>query len=912
MAGPSSSSSRPPPTTNTTRSLRSSVKRDLSTAQLSDSTTPGSSSKRALLSSTLTHASLERQLASYKTTNIDLEAKIRERDAQIAELTRDRRFLADREAAERTSREELEADIREKEGRYLTELSGLKTKYGTAQGEVMDLRDDIDKLKRKYERKVGERDIEIAALRNSLEASKKEFVEWKERAERLKEVEVEKKVMDDYVKVVKEEYEKALAEMEEERDEAIEKKEEVEEELTAKNSEIQSLKETIEEQAEQWKALEAHAESLEEALRAQPPPQPTTEPESATPSAMSLTTTFPPGATSASPAAKSKAARESISSRLLSTPTSSPSRPRKPRQSLGMSTPLREVHTQPWDSFRESHIQHSASPKRESPSAEELKEKEERAKKDRETLGPHLASLTEHVRKLESENVRLRADVGVLRGRDQSIQVLNEEKASLQSRLARQEAEVNRLLREIETMKSTSSTSASSPSIRRRVSSPMAVDEPTPSVEETAALAALRLEHAKLLESYGLLKAELAALRSSTSSADSLSSSSIHLETSSSSLNTSGATLVPPSSPSKEDTAELRLRLKDRQLADALREIGYLKAWVESYTLEMQLSTPNAGSGSGTADAGGVEIGKMDRLRVKQLEELLSTARTENEDLRKEIERLLSSADAPLSAAQSELSKAKTELDATQSQVTALEAQVENLEQTLFDLRGEIAGGRHVPPNTRILAMKENPLRELIEVGREAVERLRVENEGLLKRLSELESSSGSRGSDRASTTEDIDLDAKDWKERLPELVPKATVLTVIQQKEIADDERDQAKKRLLRLQQVFKAKSDEFKEAIGSLLGVKVAFYPNGQVRITSVYDLNASFVFSPSKDSSQTTRMQLVGYSAEAPEDSISGQEYWIGVEGCIPGFIASVTLECYERWKRGGGRELPDLGS
>ena len=43
---------------------------------------------------------------------------------------------------------------------------------------------------------------------------------------------MEKKVMDDYVKVVKEEYEKALAEMEEERDEAIEKKEEVEEEET--------------------------------------------------------------------------------------------------------------------------------------------------------------------------------------------------------------------------------------------------------------------------------------------------------------------------------------------------------------------------------------------------------------------------------------------------------------------------------------------------------------------------------------------------------------------------------------------------------------------------------------------------------------------------------------------------------
>lgn len=31
--------------------------------------------------------------------------------------------------------------------------------------------------------------------------------------------------------------------------------------------------------------------------------------------------------------------------------------------------------------------------------------------------------------------------------------------------------------------------------------------------------------------------------------------------------------------------------------------------------------------------------------------------------------------------------------------------------------------------------------------------------------------------------------------------------------------------------------------------MGVKLAFYPNGQVRVTSLYDLNASFVFGPDK---------------------------------------------------------------
>ncbi|ESK87032.1 mitotic spindle checkpoint protein mad1 [Moniliophthora roreri MCA 2997] len=752
MAGPSSSSTRPPPSSATTRSLRSSVKRDLSTAQLPESSSGPSSNKRALLSSTLTHASLERQLASYKTTNLDLEARLREKDALIAELTRDRRFLADREASERSAREELEGEMREKEGRYLAQISDMRGKYDASQGEVMDLRDELARVKRQYERTIGDQKIELNTFKKASEVSKKEFLDWKEKAEKLKAVEDEKKAMDEYEK------------------------------------------------------------------------------------------------------------------------------------------------------------------------EDDTKEREERAKKDRDMLGPHLASLTEHVRKLESENVRLRADLGVLKARDQSIQVLNEEKSSLQLRLARQEAEVNRLIREVETLRSTASASSSPPRRRGRIStagpsstsgaaSPMVVDEAdTPTVEETATLGTLRIEHAKLLEEYGILKAELAALRSSSPDASSLHSA-----------NTSALTLVDSPSSSvlgnseqKDEALELRLKLKDRQLAETQREIGYLKAWVESYTLEMQLVVPNAGAGSSPDPTTGEAsaLAKMDRLRITQLEDLLSTSRSETEKLRTEIDRLLSSNNSPLSAAQSQITSLQSELAASNTRIEEFEAQVENLEQTLFDLRGEIAGGRHTPPNTRILALRQNPLQELVKVGREEFERLRVENEGLLKRLGELEAASAS-GSSGGIKIQPEEVDLESGVDKLPELIPKATLLKVMRQKEAADEERDQIGKRLLRLRQVFSVKSDEFKETIGSVLGVKVAFYPNGQVRITSVYDLNASFVFSPTKDNS-TTRMQLVGHSPEAPQDFSNWQNFWIETEGCIPGFLATVTLESYDKWKRGGGGELPDLSS
>ena len=47
----------------------------------------------------------------------------------------------------------------------------------------------------------------------------------------------------------------------------------------------------------------------------------------------------------------------------------------------------------------------------------------------------------------------------------------------------------------------------------------------------------------------------------------------------------------------------------------------------------------------------------------------------------------------------------------------------------------------------------------------------------------------------------------------------------------------------------MFTTKSAEFREAISSILGVKLAFYPNGQVRVTSSFDLNAAFVFQPAR---------------------------------------------------------------
>ena len=118
-------------------------------------------------------------------------------------------------------------------------------------------------------------------------------------------------------------------------------------------------------------------------------------------------------------------------------------------------------------------------------------------------------------------------------------------------------------------------------------------------------------------------------------------------------------------------------------------------------------------------------------------------------------------------------------------------------------------------------------------------------------------------------------------------------------------------------LHQVFKGKSAEFREAIASILGFKIAFHQNGEVRVTSIFDLNAAFVFKSEKDKDKDTgkekdtgkdkvKMQLIAKGDGGPEELPQLMAYWVEQEQCIPGFLASVTLQSYEAMKMERERE------
>ncbi|KIK69916.1 hypothetical protein GYMLUDRAFT_34318 [Collybiopsis luxurians FD-317 M1] len=561
---------------------------------------------------------------------------------------------------------------------------------------------------------------------------------------------------------------------------------------------------------------------------------------------------------------------------------------------------------------------------------------------DHRLLTAELKRQASYSRQLESTNTRLSADLVVLksenaalRERNATVEVLREDKRGLESRLRMKEEEIKKLVRKTEDLRRKAASSRRSSSVTSQLPlNPSTLahhlgleqDDPAgqtdkedvamqdesdalPTVQATSQLTSLRLEHAALLDAHGTTLAELTAVKRERDALREGASVYTELETE-----------VTQSDRVEMSNMRIRLRLREEELQAALKELAFLETALTQLTSDTK-SQPDSGT-----------LPSLHEARVQQLEGLFSEAKRSNTGLRSEIDSLLEKlkqsservAQAETKALEQakesklmdeksagivkeELTEVKAELQKEKEKREELEKSLDQVEQDLFDLRGEVAGGRHVPPNTRILEMKGNPHDEW-ETSRTAVlERLKGENQALLKRLAEVEEALKDAAASPAPAPTPVDAS----QHPNSTLVPKESLDLAVQEKEELENELKQREKRLLRLQQVFKAKSAEFREAIESIMGVKLAFYPNGQVRITSLFDLNASFVFSPDKTAkghnAQTSHegsgmnMQLVATGEGGPQDLPNMMRYWIETEGCLPGFIASVTLECYESSKR-----------
>lgn len=496
---------------------------------------------------------------------------------------------------------------------------------------------------------------------------------------------------------------------------------------------------------------------------------------------------------------------------------------------------------------------------------------------DAETMAVIRRELTEqvqHIRALEATNRDQLTELKRLRQARRAIEVVEEEKRSLQRRLelaANLEAELDeariqrrRLEDERSAWTAFLQNEAISADDQSELDSPEAV---------ARALVQARLNSASLLEKLGSLEPELGQreemIRQLEEEKAELSAELEKLKS------------MPRAEPAgPADKGRLRL---ERQRALAVKEIEYLRAQLKTFDTEDITFQPE-------------NFDQAKAERVQQLEDLVDKYKAEVQSLHQEMSSLESSASSAAAAAAAAAgTKRPRESDENHVSSAVQSEQLGQLARKNRKLQEELAALQKVhrlaekelrvaktqvstakeSSRVRVLSLRSNPTSDHEAVKASRLRALERENAELLEHMAR-------KGA--ASSFRTVPLSALDAARR---------------EVEDAKAEAASAHKTSKRLKEVWAAKSAEFKEAIFSTLGWTVTFIPNGKMRVESVYHPSTSdehensIVF----DGERGT-MKVGGGPRSAFAQRIDDQiRFWVREKGCIPGFLAALTLEFYE---------------
>ncbi|GAA5828613.1 hypothetical protein JCM3766R1_003760 [Sporobolomyces carnicolor] len=230
-----------------------------------------------------------------------------------------------------------------------------------------------------------------------------------------------------------------------------------------------------------------------------------------------------------------------------------------------------------------------------------------------------------------------------------------------------------------------------------------------------------------------------------------------------------------------------------------------------------------------------------------------------------------------------ELDEARNELALMEQEIDSLAAQVEQLEEN------QGIRGAYNPATTKVLEFRDSPDRVEHAIRTATLERLKSENEALLRRISTLETSGvrsgGAQGQD---------------------LVPKESLATLNAEIERLKTAVAQKDKMLQRISEAVKEKTETMRIAISKLLGYQLAFLDSGRIRVTSVHapSKDRSLAFDPWPEGPMPFRL------VSAPDESVmqnaqvrSSIAFWLDERKSLSGFMASLTMTLYEESTKGG---------
>ncbi|KLO07802.1 hypothetical protein SCHPADRAFT_944978 [Schizopora paradoxa] len=880
-------------------------------------------SKKPALSSTftahITASTLQKKLLDAQSQVTALQNDLQTRKADIDRLEADRRLLATQVDEQTKGREKATSELAKLRGSHAAALSSLQSRFRDLEAAHDDLTEAHDIAQHTNDRL----QTRISSIEAELSLTERERDDLRAENDRLRNqlhsgVQTDTGVKDEHI--IQESGPPSIASWQSEssvsttgsEEDGVEElegefhDEEVDDADTFREEDVyeEDAEGEVEDDEEDMSLTRPMVTIIRSSQAPSSPPRPaqddydisSSRPSSSSPapirSPAAITRVGPPiGAKKSKRRSNSKSGGPSSLAERLSAPRSSPSQPA--RSSPPSLTPTRRLSTP----LRGTVL----SPRNENPSNDH----------DRAVIRAELTKLMSHLRSLEASNARLTSEAARLRPRAEGAEVLREKVRDLERKVDGVEALRTRVA-ELEKQLEEANTALTREQESRRneqlANNQMDVDvnadarppvlpaaTPGTPISVTTQLSALRTAHARLLDEHGQVVATLKARDTELSELQS--------EIDQSRLDILKLKTETAAAASEKKSVERSCSSKDR-------EIEFLKSLISSYKAEeaydRSFAPEDVQAREAEMDGRLVQMeAVIDEYKstVAKLEEELEISRSGSSGLRHgigttsaQIQELVSRA-KDVQARNEELEKAAQVL---RDENEKLAARIDSLEQQLFELGGEMGGGRHIPPGMRVVCLRDNPARLWADTREQVLNRLRSENEALLKRLEEVESRLGNGDVNMVPTSGSNEGQGATLK-----IVPIQTWESLKQEKSDLEDALKQREKRLQRLKDIFQLKGEEFREAIAAIMGLKLAFYPNGQIRVTSMYDLSASFVFQPEKGSkgkdATEVRMQLIGQGEGGPQELEQLMNYWVQQEMSIPCFLASVTLECYDKIRR-----------
>ncbi|KXJ88261.1 spindle assembly checkpoint component Mad1 [Microdochium bolleyi] len=498
---------------------------------------------------------------------------------------------------------------------------------------------------------------------------------------------------------------------------------------------------------------------------------------------------------------------------------------------------------------------------------------------DAETIGVirrELQDQVHHIRSLEAKTSKQHAELSHLRQIHKAVEVVEEEKRSLQRRLdAAQELEQELSEARMQRQRLEDERLAWTAYLQSASDNDGLMDLDTPEAVARA-LVEERYNSASLVEQLGQVQPQVAErdemIKSLESDKQALSEQIEKLKTTS-------------AAPSSVSRALARI---ERQKNLANKEIEYLRAQIKSF--EDEDITFNEGDAE-----------KKQDQRLADLQALVEQYKREVEALHKELSQLETA--PPTSSSpnggpstgskrphddaenNTQLSEQLGELNRKRRKLADELAKLQKDHQVLLKehevTRSRLKAAEAVS-KTRVLSLRSNPTSDFEAIKMATLAALKQENKDLLAQLSSV-----SRRNNGSSSSVAV--------------IPASQLAAAKREVEEAQRETASAKKTALRLKEVWGSKSQEFKEAIFSTLGWTVTFIPNGKMRVESLFypsvspdgEHENSIVF----DGERGT-MKVSGGPQSPFARKIADQiQFWVREKGCIPGFLAALTLEFYE---------------